>query len=280
MFRVIVAEVKQQIRRLGAAGAFWCLLLLVAANYCWNVLHFSGEEVVDVVFPMKMLLLSYNRTYYNAGNTLIFIQIFPILAVLPAGFSLSREQVSRQEILVVTRIGRIRYYISRICAAFVTTALVMGIPMFLEFLLNIIAFPLNATGDFSNWGLYEDNYIEMVKRYILPEIYMRHPYFYTLLGLIKYSMFSGLIGAFTASVSGFVRIRYRIFLFLPVYLLLQVTGAISDMSHGIRYSTKWYDYILLFDDESKSFVFGFIFLCLIVVFIIVGSLHGGKKDCL
>lgn len=280
MFRVVVAEVKQQIRGLGAAGAFWCLLLLVVVNYCRNIFHFAGQEVIDVVFPMKMLLISYNRIYYNAENTLIFVQLFPILVVLPAGFSLSREQGNRQEILMASRIGRKRYYISRICSSFLTTALIMGVPLLIEFVLNIIAFPLNATGDFSNWGLYEDSYIESVHNYILAGIYSSHPYFYTMLGLMKYSVFSGLLGAFTSAVSGFVRIRYRIFLFLPVYLLLQISGILSELFDKIHYSTKWYDYILLFNDESKNVGFAFFFFGIVVVFTIIGTICGGKRDCL
>ncbi len=280
MFRVVIAEVKQQIHGLGAAGTFWCLLLLVAINYCWNVLHFGGQEVIDVVFPMKMLLISYNRIYYNADNTLVFIQLFPILAVLPAGFSLAKEQGSRQETLMIARIGRKRYYISRICSAFFTTALVMGAPMLIEFVLNIIAFPISATGDFSNWGLYEDAYIESVNHYLFAEIYMGHPYIYTVLGLIAYSVFSGVLGAFTAAISGFVRVKYKVFLFLPAYLLLQISGMISELFSGINYSTQWQDYILLFNDESKSIGFAVVFLSIVVVFTVIGALHGGKKDCI
>ena len=280
MFRVVIAEVRQQIRGLGAAGAFWCLLLLVMINYCCNVLHFGGQEVIDVVFPMKMLLISYNRVYYNADNTLIFIQLFPILVVLPAGFSLSKEQGNGQEALMISRIGRKRYYTSRICSAFLTTALVMGVPIFIEFFLNIIAFPINAAGDFSNWGLYDDVYIKSVNNYLLTSIYIKHPYIYTILGLFAYSVFSGILGAFASAISGFVRVKYKVFLFLPIYLLLQISGIISELFSGINYSTKWHDYILLFNDESKNIEFAIVFLCFVIVITLVGTLHGGNKDCI
>ena len=61
----------------GAMITFALLLALVLMNFIGNVTEFRGYDRVEMYHPMKMLLLSYNRTYYNADLALVLIQLVP-----------------------------------------------------------------------------------------------------------------------------------------------------------------------------------------------------------
>lgn len=55
------------------------------------MIYFQSKDIVEMYHSMKLLLLSYNRTYLNVTNTLLLVQLYPLLVVIPAGFSLARE---------------------------------------------------------------------------------------------------------------------------------------------------------------------------------------------
>lgn len=78
----------------GAMATFALLLALVLLSFADNVNEFRGYDRVAMYHPMKMLLLSYNRTFYNASFTLVLIQLVPLVVCLPAGLSLVTEQHS------------------------------------------------------------------------------------------------------------------------------------------------------------------------------------------
>lgn len=93
------------LKQKSATLVFYALLIMVLLNFLSNVLKFQGSDVIEMIHPVKLLLLSYNRVNYNADATLLLVQLFPLLVVCPAGI-------------------------------------------------------LTATGDLTNWGLCDVNYID------------------------------------------------------------------------------------------------------------------------
>ena len=108
---------------------------------------------------------------------------------------------------MTARLGRKNYIYSKIIATFFTTTIVFSIPFLIEILLNCVAFPLEATGDLSNWGYYEKSFAEAVHNYLFSGFYLRSPYFYAVVGTLLFGVLSGLLGAFTVAVSFVVRVK-------------------------------------------------------------------------
>ena len=257
---------------------FYVLLIQVLGNFISNVLTFQGIDIIQMYQPMKLLLLSYNRVNYNADATLLFIQLYPILVVLPAGFALCKEQQSGQEVLMIARLGQLRYNFSKLIAAFCTTMIIFTMPFMIELLLNCIAFPLTATGDMTNMDIYEPNYIQAVHRYLMSGLYIQSVYIYTIIGTLFMGIVSGILASFTVAFSSIVRVKYRIILFLPVFVLLYATIYLQNILPSWIPTIKWYDYLLLFNDEPKSYLFLITGLLALVFFSFIAILLSSRKE--
>ena len=233
-----------------------------------------------MIQPMKLLLLSFDRTNLNATNTLLLIQLYPLLVVFPAGFSLARDYQLGTRVFLVSRLGNATYQISKYLSVFLATMIIFTVPFLLEIILNCISFPMSAAGNLSNLSMYDGAYRNAVDKYLMKGIYLYSPYLYAVIGTLFFGAVSGLFGVFTAAVSSLIRVKYNVFFFLPVFILLNLTTIFAGRFPKEAPSIKWYDYILLFDDEGKKAGFLIAGILVITLFSIIAANISGRKDCL
>lgn len=280
ILRTTLTQTSFLLRKKGALAAFYVLLLMVLANFIGNVVEFQGLDVIQMYHPMKILLLSYNRVNYSADMTILLTQLFPILVSCPAGFSLAREYQLGMDVMLVSRLGQRRYRMGRLLAAFLATFIVFTVPFLLEILLNCLSFPLNATGDMTNWGYYDSAYRIAVGNYFWPRLFASAPYLYAVLGTLLFGAAAGILGAFTLAVSSVIKVKYRVFLFLPVFFLLNLSNLLGAMDLGDMPSFGWGENLLLFSDVPKN---GWI-LAAVLLFLAVSAVgmvwKSSGKDCL
>lgn len=171
-FRAVSVQTFFRLKKRSTLFTFYFWLGLTLLNFVSNVLEFQGTDVLLMYHPMKLLLLSYNRASYQTDIFFTFVQLYPLLVVIPSGFSLAREKQTGEEIYITVRLGHHAYGFSKLISAFLTTFIVFTVPVFLEILLNCLSFPLAATGDLSNWSYYDINYINSVHNYLLSGLYI------------------------------------------------------------------------------------------------------------
>lgn len=273
VFRQVVFLLKQK----EALVTSFLLLLLVLGNYLRNVLDFRGMDVSQMYHPMKLLTLSYNRIYYNADVTLILTMLYPFFVVLPAGFSYMKEQQTKEEIYVMTRLGKKRYWTCKLCAAFLTTAIVFSTPFLLEIVINYLSFPIKAQGDFSHLSIYSKEYEKMVNAYAGSTFYRISPVLYAVFETLLFGVYSGILSMVTLAVSFVASVKYRVLLLLPTVVLLNMSSYFNVIFNQ-KIAMRWTSYMLLFNDEQKSLLYwnGYV-LCLLVI-IAALSLYGMKKE--
>lgn len=280
--RATVSQVNFMLKQKKTIIIFYVLLAMVLANFVMNVFLFRGTDIGMMYQPMKLLLLSWNRTLIGGDLLLGFLQIYPLLVVCPSGFSLVEERQTKEKILLSARMGNMSYHFSKVSAAFVVTFLVFTLPFLIEMILNCISFPLAAQGDLSNWNYYDPAYKESVENYLFSNIFLISPYLSAGLGTILFGIVSGVLASFTVAFSSIFKFRYRIFLFLPVFILLNLMEIISAMlfGRGLEFRLSWYHYVLLFNDEPKNGVYFLAVILGLVLLTVVGTYVGGKKDCM
>lgn len=268
-------QIKLLVFQWGALLAFGLLLALVLNNFVENVLEFQGTDTILMYHPAKLLSLSHNKSYYKADTIMLLVQLVPLLICIPAALSLAKEQHTGESVLMVSRLGARTYLFSKVTAVFVVTVLVFSVPFFIELALNCISFPLTATGDLGNGSVYEPEYIETTKNYLFYPIYRISPYLYTVVGILPFGMVMGLLAAATTTFSALVRVKFRVVLLLPVFLLLQLSAYLSKY-----FSVYWAHYVTLFHGEARNdLVFGVVILALLA-FVILGTLWASRKDWL
>lgn len=280
IFKATISQTAFMLKKKESVCVFYVLFFMVIINFISNVLYFQNRDIVEMYQPMKLLLLSYNRTNLNATNTLLLIQLYPLLVVCPAGFSLAREYQIGTRVFLVSRLGNFTYQASKYLSVFFTTMIVFTVPFLLEIILNYLSFPLSAAGDLSNLSIYDSAYRNGVNHYFMKSIYLYSPCLYAVIGTLFFGVVSGLLGVFTVVVSSFIRVKYNVFLFLPVFVALNLSTILASSFPKEAPSIKWYDYVLLFNDELKSISFWLIGIFCFVLFSIGAACISGRKDCL
>lgn len=258
--RATLHQTKFLLKSKEAMLTFVVLLVIVLSNFIGNVLEFQGMDVTAMYHPMKLLALSYNKSLYDANTIILFVQLYPILVAFPAGFSYIKECQTREELYLTSRMGKDIYYISKLVAAFLCTIVVFVVPFLLEIVLNCISFPLQAKGDFTGLDIYNTGYADMVECYLMSELYLWSPIMYSVVGILIAGVVSGMLGTFVVAFSYVVRVKYRVMLLLPVYLLLNGITYVDNMISVRAFTINWQRYLLLFDDADKNgfYILGFV----------------------
>ena len=268
-------QIKLLLLQWGALLAFGLLLALMLNNFVENVLEHQGTEVVLMYHPMKLLSLSYDKTNYKADTMMLLVQLVPLLICIPAALSLAQEQHSGASVLMASRLGGRTYLLSKVTAVFVVTTLVFSLPFLLEIVLNCVSFPLKATGDLANLKIYEPEYIESTKNFLLYPVYRVSPYLYAVVGTIRFGLVMGLLAAATLTFSALVRVKFRVLLLLPPFLLLQLSTYLSQY-----FDVYWANYVTLFHGEARNDLVYWAAVAVLLAFVVLGSLYASRKDWL
>lgn len=270
LVRTTRSQIAFLLRQKEAVFTFCVLLLLVLANFIDNCQEYQGFDVMALAHTTKLGLLSFNRMGYKADLSIMFLQLYPLLVVCPAGFILAKERGTQEHVLMITRMGSGVYYFSKLLSAFVVTAVVFTLPFLMEIALHVIAFSTKPMGDLSNWSYYSEEYMELVRGYMFSDLFIRSPYLYAVVKVLLFGLFSGLMGAFGVAVSALYRVKFRITVFLPAFLLLNLSVYATAIFREIQESLAWYQFVML-HEEMRGNVLVFLAAVVLVVAVSVGA---------
>ncbi len=273
MKKAVVWQMKAICSRKAPIGMFLFLYAYVLLNYLTNVFRFSGTDVTDMYMSMYLLVLSQE----NASFHFFFMQYFPLLLVIPASFSFLQDKSSRALNYLAARMGRRRYYVSKGIAVFLIAFAVFTLPFLLEILLNCIAFPMDAVGHVSNFNNYEK--MESFERMFLVKLFCYSPYLYAVLFTFIFGIVTGVLSVFALGIS-MLKMRFKVFVFLPCYLLLYASYFGNRIPGLNGTDTNYFIYFSIFDDAPKNGV-GYFLVVLLVALVPAVIIHEkGKRDCL
>ncbi|MGG0717219.1 hypothetical protein ABE096_06415 [Robertmurraya massiliosenegalensis] len=246
-----------------ALTILFLLMGIILINYFTNVVTYKGTDVIAMYHPMKLLTLSSFSEY-----SFYILQYFPLIVVMPAGFSLFTDKQGNQYIFIQSRVGAHRYYWGKLIVVFLVTFFIFTVPFLLEILLSTIAFPMMATGDPSNLSTYDASYMNTVNMYLLSDLYIYSPYIYAIFFTLIFGLFSGILAVFTVSISTF-SIKYKVLLFLPVYLLLYFLGMLKQLFPTMSVETNYFFYLAFYHplQNASNSLFFFILFALILLFL-------------
>ncbi|MFI3326298.1 MAG: hypothetical protein R3Y35_09005 [Clostridia bacterium] len=240
----VYTQIKILLNQKLAIITFFLMLILVLYNYFNNIYINLGKDVIELFQPMLITTISgyKNISFY-------FMQYFPFMVILPASFSYMLDKSANTTIFLELRVGKKYYYIGKVIAVFLVTFLVFTIPLLLEILLNLIAFPIQANGDPNGFPIYSDTFISTVDSWFLPSLYVISPVLYTVTFTIIFGLVCGLLSVFTLAISTLDLIKFKIILFIPIYLLFILLIFIESF-FSLSISTNYIDYIRIFSNVN------------------------------
>ena len=278
MFKIVYIQVKNNLHKKESIITFLVLMAFVTVNYISNVITFEGYDVLSMFHLLKITLISYDRTNFNGTHTLIFTQLYPLLVVLPSGMILQKEKRSGISTYIASRTGYIRYYISRMLASFITTFIIFTVPFIIEMFINLLSFPFGANGNMANLSIYDPEYINAVNNYLFSSLYDYSIYLYYILSVILLGFVSGIFGELSIALSEIFKFKYDVLILAPVFFFLNASIAISASFEGMGYSVKWFDYFLLFNEESKNPLYLPLMIIGSVLIMLISIIFAKKKD--
>ena len=271
----IARDIKTIFRQKSSVLTECILLLLIMGNYIKNIFVYRGTELSRMYYPMKLILVSLNNINDRADFSILFIFLFPILAILPYGFNYVNEHNTGIEFLVRARIGDKRYVYSKILSSFTCTFAIFAIPLIADIVITGLTFPISAKGDLLNYSIYSVEYLSVVDRYWMSGFFYKNPLLYTIVFSLGIAVFAGLMSAFTTGLSYAFPLKYRVFLILPVYFIMNLTIAFDGVFGDKNISISWYENLMLFGELNKSGVLVFLFsislMALTWIFVLIGK---------
>lgn len=261
---------------------FTITTVLVLLNFTLNVNTFRGTDVNAMIEPMRMLTLSYEANVYDMRMMgIVYIPIIlSVFSGLPAGLSFAKDRQLCMDVMLTAKLGRKAYCLSRLMAVFITTFIIFSVPFFIEIVLNCISFPLDANGNYMQWSIYNDSLKTAVGNYMFSGLYLASPYLYAVLCTLMFGIIAGLSATFTFSLTLVIKLRYRIFYVLPVFILFQISIRLYASSDQKLNSLSLIHYIMFFDDTPKNYPFLVAAIIIALAFIAFAYVFGSREDTL
>ncbi|MCR5518466.1 MAG: hypothetical protein K6F17_07845 [Lachnospiraceae bacterium] len=273
-FRLFCAQVRYILRKKSSAAVIFILMSVIIVNYFGNLAECKKiVEVTDMFNPFSRVMMSSYSKYSS-----FVIAFFPILAVLPTATLFVDDRNTRINMYILGRSGEKGYYISKLLSIFTATFVIFIIPFFLEFVMTVIAFPLESGG-----MLHGPSYTDSMRtsNYILDSLFWKNNIIYALVMDIVLALAAACLAIFNSAITIFPIFRYKIFSFLPVYVFLYIVRVIDERLVDAG-SVSRFDYVVmlnLFDCRAKDFRYfvGMLVIMVLISFAVVG-LYSKRKE--
>lgn len=271
---------------------FKCAAFMTIAYSCLSFVYVLTElQGIDISLikdaNQSVCFSQLNRLWY------FFAAIYPFLIVLPCATSYIEDYKNQLLPIYLSRCSRTDYYISKLAACFVNTALVMAIPFLINLILCNIFLPHNCNTWLGQYQLenyyrnilgtnllYHTGHTEMP----LFRIFLVSPFLYNLIFLMIFSLFSGVVASGMMSFS-FLCKKNKIVLFIPFYVVVRALRVYdnymfsSAMDQGRLYTNyDILDYITPMSSKGHSVWFIIAVVAAIVVMITLFTLYAIKND--
>lgn len=225
----MLSSIKVQLKVMRVSREFRIAMLISFAYAAWAfmfcALEARGVDLSQVEDANQYVCFSPLLGVWN-----IFMMIYPFIVVMPFATSYISDYKNRILVLYASRVSRKKYYISKLIAAGIGSALVVAIPFLINLLLCNLFFPHNLNTWRGSYPLksYCDallgarvDYIPLNEQLPFLKLFLASPALYNLLYLIMFAFLTGLFGILAMACSFVIR-RTKILVYILIYALVQI----------------------------------------------------------
>ena len=197
--------IRCEFKKLFQKREFWILILLGVilggAAYCELLPYYSQVDSSATLTATRAFML-----WPNSGigqmYILCLIPLFGSIAYSDCYFS---ECKNGSQILYITRMDRKPYYYSKLIVVAVSALLITILPLVINQLLCLIAYPLKEFSSYYTGSVYDIQVADELRRVIFPNLYMNSP----LMSNIIQVFFVGVFGAVSGILSYAITLHYQ-----------------------------------------------------------------------
>lgn len=198
---------KIEFQKLKASRLLWMALavgiviggLQIFKNVTWvgHVLKYSYDDVHPSGLSSISLLIRWigSDNYTALGR--LFFMLLPLLAAMPYGTSSFEEYKSGYAFQLISRCGKRKYMAAKLIVAFISGAVVIGVPMLLNLMLNAMVCPLGSVHVVSMMGVWQGSFFS--------KLFYTQPIVYMVLQLLLGMAWGGICALMALMYSGFLK---------------------------------------------------------------------------
>lgn len=215
MIKYLKFQLKNAFCYTGFIRVLIVMLLFGIITFVIKCAEVFGDDILSI--PSAYQQFFFNG--FNLSMTSVFSVILPFAVC--AAFSDSYIYDLKRSFLTVsiTRGSLKQYYFSKMSAVFICAGLVAFLPQAVNYLLCVIAFPIESTNIYQ-WDLWQaDFYIYgMGDNFLFKDLYIFSPYLYFAFYVVLSSFMSGIIAVIAYQTSFFIKSRLFVTVFMFVFL--------------------------------------------------------------
>ena len=222
------------------------MMVLAVGSFVFNCIQKYGADVTRYISADKLFL---GR---NGSNDLAVLLPFllPLLFVLPFADSYITDRQHYILPAILSRASARQYYFSKLSCVALSAGAVIFVPLLLNFLLGLVAFPLTSTNYafISSPGSEGAYYTYHMKEILFPGLFVDHPYFYDLVFLLMLTAFCVICAVVTYQCS-FLIAKNRIVLLCLPFLL---NNFLILFAQYTPINISPFDYLIAFNDAPHK----------------------------
>ena len=182
-----------------------------------NCIEFFNNDIVSVK-SAKYLFLGSDFSFAS----IILTILLPIISVLPFSDTFYMEHQKGTDIYCITKSSLNIYYFSKLLVAFFSGFIVVFTPLFVNYLLNLIAFPIDSSIDATGFSFYCSYlYADVMETGLFQNLFANNMYLYNFVYLILLSFFSGQISTIVFQFSYYYN-KSRVILICSFFAIYNV----------------------------------------------------------
>ncbi len=246
----------------------YCFLFMTTTSlglFLYDCFIQYGADVGNVLSADKLFI---GRNYGNPIYILLQF-ILPLIIVIPFSDISSFEKNANITPVILTRSDRKIYFRSQLFVSGISSWFVVFIPFMLNYILGLIAFPLNSVNTTTAivGGIYSDYYGVYLDKILFPKIFSINAYFYNFILLLLLCSYCSLCSMLIYTISYFFkgnRVLLLFFAFIINNFLIIVTDtigfSISPFDYLFSYSTGYVK-----SELFLVFLFGFMIVTIVLL---------------
>jgi hypothetical protein len=287
MKKSIITQLSLMVARRDFRLVFTCVLALTLYSFVVNLIGYSlaNTNLMDsgvanlLEFRGSDYSSLYSWHFLYAGNTNskiwpLFSVLYPFIVVFPFGFSYMQDRNVRLLNHYILKSGKKNYFRSKLIAAFIGGFLIIAIPFAINLLLNYATFPHTYHSPLQYEQLLTGDRVDRDTVFgakPFAGLFTQSLFLYNMLYLLFFSLFTGLLSAFSMALSFLIR-RRKILLFVPLFVLFQLgfylNSVIFNLENVRYFNTDILSYFATDSFYGQSVVFISILLGMVVLFIV------------
>lgn len=219
------AQLKLAFNRKEFQLVFFILLFISAFAFCDNCASLYGGDISNVHSAYSKFIIWENGSRFTAFLPFVLC----VLLAVPFSDSYLTDKKSGVLPCMLVRCGTGKYFYSKLAAVAAISAIVAFVPVMLNLLLNLTAFPVHGVCDPTNQMSAESQfYTVAAKRYFLSSLFYKNPYIYCVVFLALFSAFIVLASMLVYKLSYFIT-RSRVFVVFSFFIIYDIVIVIGNL---------------------------------------------------